>query len=73
MESQELHIEKYIMTGYIANIENLIQQYRNVIEQSGSFETLDMGEVLLPQIQENLNMLKDRHTKRVESSSKGQK
>lgn len=73
MESQELHIEKYIMAGYIANIENLIQQYRNVIEQSGSFDTLDMGEVLLPKIEENINALTERHKKRVEQSLKGQK
>lgn len=65
MESQELGLEKYVMLGYVSNIEDLILKYRNVVEQSGSYGTLDMGELLLDQITENMVSLKQRHASHV--------
>ncbi len=76
MEQQGVHLQNYIeekqkgdtlssyqhlMTTYIDKMEQILKQYRNVVEQASSLETMNMGKILLPQMQDNIQILEQCH------------
>lgn len=59
--SNELEAQKKVLLNYLNAIEQTVQQYRNVIEQANSVDTMNMGEVLLPQMMNSIHELEACH------------
>lgn len=56
-ENQMLEFEKQRMIKCLQNMEVLVHKYHNVVQEASSFKTLDMAQILLPQIKNSFDTL----------------